>query len=193
MMFSRGAAVMPARIPPIILYSGGGGNMRHVPAQRAAVCLTAAGRGIIYGIMTLHLIKLSVGSESFAGLRDGQAARLAAKRAAGEKPELVHVTRQTPKRAAELLDGGSIYWVVKGFVVARQKLLALRPLEVNGIAHCGLVYDAELVPVRSQPRRAFQGWRYLKPEDAPEDLPAGSGHEDLPEHMRQELRALGLL
>lgn len=143
--------------------------------------------------MTIHLIKLSVGTESFADLRDRQAARLDSFRAAGKQGELMHVTRQMPKRAAEVLDGGSIYWVVKGFVVARQKMLELRPLEVNGIAHCGLIYDTDLVPVRSQPRRAFQGWRYLKPEDAPEDLPAGSGHEDLPEHMRQELRALGLL
>ena len=143
--------------------------------------------------MTIHLIKLSVGTESFADLRDRQAARLDTLRAAGKQAELMHVTRQMPKRAAEVLDGGSIYWVVKGFVVARQKMLELRPLEVNGVAHCGLIYDTDLVPVRSQPRRAFQGWRYLKPEDAPEDLPAGSGHEDLPEHMRQELRALGLL
>ena len=121
--------------------------------------------------MTIHIIKLSVGTESFADLRDRQRARLEALRAAGKAAELIHVTRQTPKRAAEVLDGGSIYWVVKGFVVARQKM----------------------IPVRSQPRRAFQGWRYLKPEDAPEDIPEGSGHEDLPEHMRQELRALGLL
>ena len=143
--------------------------------------------------MTIHLIKLSVGTESFADLRDRQAARLDALRAAGKPAELMHVTRQMPKRAAEVLDGGSIYWVVKGFVVARQKMLELRPLEVNGIAHCGLIYDTDLVPVRSQPRRAFQGWRYLKPEDAPKDLSEGSGHEELPEHMRQELRALGLL
>ena len=143
--------------------------------------------------MTIHLIKLSVGTESYADLRDRQAARLDALRAAGKKAELMHVTRQTPKRAAEVLAGGSIYWVVKGFVVARQKMLELRPLEIDGIAHCGLIYDTHLVPVRSQPRRAFQGWRYLKPEDAPEDIPEGRGHEDLPEHMRQELRALGLL
>jgi hypothetical protein len=143
--------------------------------------------------MLLHLIKLSVGTESLADLAEWQTARLAQMRAAGKTPELVHVTRQTPKRAAELLDGGSIYWVVKGFVVARQKLLDLRPLEVNGIAHCGIVYEAELMPVRNQPRRAFQGWRYLQQKDAPADMPPGSGHEDLPEHMREELRALGLL
>ena len=126
--------------------------------------------------MTIHLIKLSVGTESFADLRDRQTAQLDVLRAAGTKAELMHVTRRAPKRADELLDGGSIYWVVKGFVVARQKMLALRTLEMDGIAYCGLIYDTQLVPVRSQPRRAFQGWRYLKTEDAPEDIAEGSGH-----------------
>lgn len=143
--------------------------------------------------MTVHIIKLSVGTDSLADLAEWQAARLAQMRAQGRKPELMHVTRQTPKRAAEVLDGGSIFWVVKGFVVARQKLLELRPLEIDGVAHCGFVCDATLMPVRGQPRRAFQGWRYLDPKDAPPDMPEGSGHEDLPEHLRQELRALGLL
>lgn len=143
--------------------------------------------------MTLHLIKLSVGTDSLADLAQWQGARLAQMRAAGKEPELVHVTRQTPKRAAEVLDGGSIFWVVKGFIVARQKMLELRPLEVNGVAHCGLVYDHALIPVRNHPRRAFQGWRYLEPKDAPEDMPDGSGHEHLPEHLRQELRKLGLI
>jgi hypothetical protein len=143
--------------------------------------------------MALHIIKLSVGTESLADLAEWQQGRLAVLRAARKVPELMHVTRQMPRRAAEVLDGGSIYWVVKGIIVARQKMLELRPLEIDGVAHCGLVYDAELVPVRSQPRRAFQGWRYLAPQDAPADLPAGSGHESLPEHIRQELRAIGLL
>lgn len=143
--------------------------------------------------MSLHLIKLSVGTESFADLAAWQEARLLQARAAGKPQELMHVTRHAPKRAPELLDGGSIYWVVKGFVIARQKLLDFRALEIDGKAHCGIVYDSVLVPVRSQPRRAFQGWRYLDGADAPPDMAAGSGHEELPEHLRQELRALGLL
>lgn len=143
--------------------------------------------------MTLHIIKLSVGTDSLADLAEWQAGRLAALRAAGKVPEMVHVTRQMPKRAADVLDGGSIYWVVKGFIIARQKMLELRPLEVNGVPHCGLVYDAELIPVRNHPRRAFQGWRYLDPKDAPPDAAEGSGHDELPEHIRKELRALGLI
>ena len=143
--------------------------------------------------MTVHLIKLSVGTESFADLAEWQQQCLADLRRARRKPELWHITRHTPKRADELLAGGSIYWVVKGFVIARQKLLDFRDIDVNGVNHCAIVHDAELIPVRSQPRRAFQGWRYLNPEDAPPDIAAGSGHEELPEHLRQELRALGLL
>lgn len=143
--------------------------------------------------MTLHIIKLSVGTDSLADLAEWQAGQLAYLRAARQRPELMHITRQMPKRAAEVLDGGSIYWVVKGFIIARQKLLELRPLEINNVPHCGLVHDAELIPVRNHPRRAFQGWRYLEPKDAPPDAPEGSGHDELPEHIRKELRALGLL
>lgn len=145
------------------------------------------------GHSMLHLIKLSVGTENLADLAEWQRERLAELRRNGKRPELVHVTRHMPKQADELLAGGSIYWVVKGFVIARQKLLDLRRIEISGVPHCAIVLDHNLVPVRSQPRRAFQGWRYLGAEDAPPDMAAGSGHEDLPEHLRHELRALGLL
>jgi len=143
--------------------------------------------------MTIHLVKLSVGSESFADMLDWQTQRLKIMKAQGKKPELIHITRQTPKRAEELLDGGSLYWVVKGFIVARQRLLELRPMMDGGIPHCGLVYDAALVPVQWQPRRPFQGWRYLDPKDAPPDRKTGDGNDELPEALRQELTLLGLL
>jgi hypothetical protein len=142
--------------------------------------------------MTLHLIKLSVGSESFEDLGDWQKARLKDMKAKGRKPELVHVTRQMPKRAAELLDGGSIFWVVKGWIVARQKILELRPMKRDGVPHCGIVFDKKVVPVQWRQRRAFQGWRYLEAKDAPPDRGDG-GFDDLPEALRQELAALGLV
>lgn len=142
--------------------------------------------------MTLHLIKLSVGSESFDDLGAWQKARLKDMKAKGKKPELVHVTRQMPKRATELLDGGSIFWVVKGWIVARQKLLELRPMKRDGVPHCGIVFDKKVVPVQWRQRRAFQGWRYLEGKDAPPDRSDG-GFDDLPEALRQELAALGLV
>jgi hypothetical protein len=139
----------------------------------------------------LHLIKLCVGVESLAELRDWQKRRLAEKKKKGQKPELVHITRQTPKRAAELLDGGSLYWVIKGQIAVRQRLLELRPVAHRGVPHCGLVYDKKLVPVLRRPRAAFQGWRYLDPKDAPPDVAQTKG--GLPEALQQELAALGLL
>ncbi len=141
----------------------------------------------------LHLIKLCVGCDSLQYLADWQKQRLKEKKARGQKPELVHVTRQTPKREAELLDGGSLYWVIKGQIAARQPLVELRPMTVKGVPHCGLVYKKDLIPVRPRPRSAFQGWRYLEPADAPPDLAMGKGDDKLPENLRRELAALGLL
>ena len=141
----------------------------------------------------LHLIKLCVGCDSLSDLAAWQKQRLKDKKAKGQKPELIHVTRQMPKRAEELLDGGSLYWVIKGQVAARQKLLELRAVKKNGVPHCGLVYDKALVAVRPRPRSAFQGWRYFEPADAPPDLAGAKGDRNLPEALRRELAALGLL
>jgi hypothetical protein len=141
----------------------------------------------------IHLIKLSVGVESLEELAAWQKQRLAEKRKKGQKPELVHITRQTPKQADDLLNGGSLYWVIKGQIAARQLLKELRPLKREGVAHCGLVYDKVLVPVLRRPRAAFQGWRYLAAADAPPDVGALKGGKGLPEALQQELAALGLL
>lgn len=135
--------------------------------------------------MSIHLIKLSVGSESPAGLERWQKQRMK------DKGEIVHITRMTPKRAEELLKGGSIYWVIKGFVCARNELLELRPMTYDGTPHCGLVYKTPLIRVRPIPRRAFQGWRYLSAKDAPADI--GTREKDIPEKMLRELSELGLL
>ena len=143
--------------------------------------------------MPLHIIKLCVGCDSLEELARWQKQRLKEKRAKGQKPELVHVTRMTPKRGAEVLDGGSLYWVIKGQIAARQKLLALREVKKNGVPHCGLVYDKKLVPVRPRPRRAFQGWRYFEAKDAPPDMGEIKGGKGLPENLKRELASLGLL
>ena len=141
----------------------------------------------------LHLIKLCVGVDSLQELTDWQKQRLKEKRAKKQTPELIHVTRQMPKRAEELLAGGSLYWVIKGQIMARQTLLELREMKKNGVPHCGLVYDKTLVPVRPRPKRAFQGWRYLDPKEAPPDMGEIKGGKNLPESLKRELAALGLL
>ncbi|MFG1358265.1 DUF1489 family protein [Xanthobacter pseudotagetidis] len=144
--------------------------------------------------MALHLLKLCVGAESIADLSSWIAERRAAAEAAGRTYEQTHTTRMVPTRAAELLDGGSLYWVIKGQLSARQKLLDIRPfVDGEGIRRCHLVLEPEVVPVLPRPSRAFQGWRYLAVKDAPTDLGGGDTGADLPEALRRELSQLGLL
>lgn len=140
--------------------------------------------------MALHLIKLCVGISQVEELVAWQQHR---QRKDGV---LQHITRMTPRRGDELLAGGSIYWVIKGHIQARQKLLELRPVTgSDGIAYCALILDPKLVRTQPHPRRPFQGWRYLKAEDAPRDLGKGRarGKNEMPPEMRAELMALGLL
>src|SRR5271156_398973 len=143
--------------------------------------------------MTLHLLKLCVGVDSLEDLAQWQKRRLADLKKKGRKLELMHVTRQTPKRADELLDGGSLYWVIKGQIAARQRLIALRPVTKNGGPHCGIVYEPKLIATARRSHRPFQGWRYLNAADAPADARELKGGKGLPEALRAELSELGLL
>jgi hypothetical protein len=145
--------------------------------------------------MALHLIKLCVGADSIQDLRDWVSERSLTAMAAGLEPHSIHTTRMVPKRMEELLDGGSLYWVIKGQVSARQKLLDLRTFTGgDGIQRCELVLGPEVIETASQPKRPFQGWRYLKDEEKPRDLGAlGDDVAALPEDLRRELSELGLL
>ena len=143
---------------------------------------------------TLHLIKLCVGVERLSDQVAWQAARSAERRAVGEDWRPRHVTRMWPRRAEELLKGGSLYWVIKGMVLARQRIAALEPTDLgDGIMRCGIIFDPRLQRVIPQPRRPFQGWRYLAPEDAPADIGEGSGaEEELPDDVRIRLAEIGV-
>jgi hypothetical protein len=145
--------------------------------------------------MSLNLIKLCVGCDSVAELSSWIKQRLKQKKARKEKPEHIHTTRMVPKRVDELLDGGSLYWVIRGQVMCRQDLVAIRPfVDKDGVGRCRLVLRPKVVPVEPRPFRAFQGWRYLDSKDAPRDLDrAPPGARNMPEQMRRELRELGLL
>ena len=145
--------------------------------------------------MPLHMLKLCVGVETIDDLAGSIAMRSQIARQAGQAFEQRHPTRMLPKRADEIVDGGSLYWVIKGQVQVRQKLLAIRPFTDNeGIKRCHLVLEPILVPTVWQPKRPFQGWRYLKPEDAPGDLDGDrSAEAGLPADLRRELTSLGLL
>ncbi|WP_020481782.1 DUF1489 family protein [Methylomonas sp. MK1] len=118
----------------------------------------------------IHLVKVAVGTNSFNDLKEWQVQLACKKAAKGENGALIHITRHTPKRAEELLDNGSIYWVIKGHIRARNRILELRPMMYDGIKHCGIVYDPQLIRVAPDPRRPFQGWRYLEAKDAPSDI-----------------------
>ena len=145
--------------------------------------------------MTVHLIKLCVGCDTVEELAIWQAERLKRLKRARKTPELCHRTLQTPRRRDDVLDGGSLYWVIKGFVLVRQRVLDLRPdAKEDGTACCGIVLDQELVVTRAHPRRAFQGWRYLEMADAPKDAGVfDAAVEDIPRGMREELRELRLI
>lgn len=143
--------------------------------------------------MSLNLLKLCVGAESAEDLEGWIEQRMAARRAAGEPQEQMHTTRMVPKRVGELLGGGSLYWVIKGGIQCRQRLLEIRPFtDGEGIGRCHLVLEPVVRRTEWQPRRPFQGWRYLTPVDAPADVGA-DGDEAMPAPLRRELAELGLL
>jgi hypothetical protein len=144
--------------------------------------------------MTVHLLKLCVGVETVQELKAWQTERLANLRKARKVLELRHRTLQTPRRRDDLLSGGSLYWVIKGFILARQRVLDLKlDVKDDGSKCCAIVLDPELIGTFPQRRRAFQGWRYLEPVDAPKDRGEIAGGEDLPPGMREELRELRLI
>ncbi|MGA9321973.1 MAG: DUF1489 domain-containing protein [Xanthobacteraceae bacterium] len=145
--------------------------------------------------MALNLIKLCVGCDSVRELEGWIKQRLKDKRKRREKPEHIHRTRMVPKRAEELIDGGSLYWVIRGEVACRQRIRDLRPFrDKDGVGRCGIVLDPKVVLVAPRAFRAFQGWRYLAAKDAPRDLEkAAPGATAMPEKLRRELRELGLM
>jgi hypothetical protein len=145
--------------------------------------------------MTIHLVKLCVGIDDVEELVAWQARRAKQRKAAGEKHACIHRTRMMPKRVDELLDGGSIYWVIKGVVRVRQQLRAVEAATMDDGTPCAELALAEkLVRTMPKPMRPFQGWRYLDPKEAPADLTEGGAEiARMPAAMVEELRSLGLL
>lgn len=145
--------------------------------------------------MSLHLIKLCVGCDSVEDLEGWIKQRLKERKKRGQKPEHIHTTRMVPKRADDIVDGGSLFWVIRGQVMCRERIIAIRPfVDGGGIGRCRIVMDGKVKLVAPRPWRAFQGWRYLDDKDAPCDLDrAAPGAAAMPEPLRRELRELGLL
>jgi hypothetical protein len=143
-----------------------------------------------------NLLKLCVGCESIADLEDWIAENRAHARRLGRAYEQTHTTRMVPRRLDAVAGRGSLYWVIKGTVACRQRILAVRPfVDGDGIGRCRLHLEPEVVAVEPRPCRPFQGWRYLEARDAPPDLVPHDGGDlaGLPETLRRDLVALGLL
>ncbi|WP_435257873.1 DUF1489 family protein [Thioclava sp. FR2] len=138
----------------------------------------------------VHLLKLCVGAESVEDLTDWQHSQ----RHRWPQGCSVHVTRMFPKREADVLAGGSLYWVIKGVILCRQRILALEQVTgEDGISRCAIVMDNEVIRTDAAPRRPFQGWRYLDPKDAPRDLPKGRAEEEaLPPGLAEAMAEFGL-
>ncbi|MES0881725.1 DUF1489 family protein [Roseibium sp. SCP14] len=144
--------------------------------------------------MTLHLVKLCVGADSAESLQAWIDYRVEQARLAGLPEETTHTTRMVPTRKDELLDGGSLYWVIKGKIQARQHLLDIRPFtDEAGIKRCDLVMEPRLILTRYQPKRPFQGWRYLKVDEAPADMRVAGEAASMSDAMRRDLTELCLL
>ena len=146
--------------------------------------------------MTIHLVRCAARIESIEALRERQLQRSRQyQQRSGQKNVFRTYTRNVPKRTDELLDGGSIYWVIKRFVRARQRILGFeRETDEEGRGYCMIGIDSELVLVEPRAYKPFQGWRYLRSEDAPADLRvSATDAAHLPPEMAEELRALGLI
>ena len=143
---------------------------------------------------TLNLVKLCVGADTVDDLVQWQDQRSADRRAKGEDPRPRHVTRMWPRRADELLDGGSLYWVFRGAVLARQQIEDLQEvIDEQGIRRCAIVMSPQIVHVETRPRRPFQGWRYLTGDDAPPDLDGPVAEVGLPVELALALNDIGVV
>lgn len=135
--------------------------------------------------MSLSLVKLCVGCDTVDELIAWWKAEI------GEDQPWKMRTRQTPKRAAELVDGGSLYRVYKGFILSRQRIWAVETVGAGPAARCEVTLDPKVILTIPTPRRAFQGWRYLEAKDAPPDLAGATGAEDVPAELARQLREIG--
>ena len=146
--------------------------------------------------MPLHILKLAVGCDSVKELKEWVAERMSAAKKKGLPQHHVHITRMVPKRIEEILAGGSLYWVIRGEIAAREKIIAIEPFrDRDGIGRCRLVMQPKVIAVSPRPMRPFQGWRYFTEDAAPPDLGKASAGSvaAMPEPLRRELRDLGLL
>ncbi len=142
--------------------------------------------------MTIHMVKLCVGAETVDDLRHWQARQMRIRSGEGRPARPACQTRMTPKQTNALIEGGSLYWVIKGMILVRNRIVGVETLtDRSGRAYCEIDLDPEAALVEPTPRKAFQGWRYLKAAEAPRDL-AGGLSGDVPVKLAQQLREAGV-
>lgn len=141
---------------------------------------------------TINLLRLAVGITDMNHLATVQAGRLFQYQGAKATQSW---TRRKPTREAELLNGGSLYWVIRNNIMVRQRLIGLDLAETDAGTMCRLILDPQLIRLSPVHKKAFQGWRYLESADAPRDLGIfhpGKSDDELPQALIEELKALGL-
>ncbi len=144
--------------------------------------------------MTIHLVKIAVGIKSIDDLKEVQVERIRRAKELGDATKLRHLTRNTPRRRNDVLENGSIYWIIKGYIRARQRIIGLdQVVGKNGKSRCALVLDPLLIKTVLMPHKPIQGWRYMDAQAVPNDLIEGEIESSLPLSMAEELRSLGLL
>lgn len=143
--------------------------------------------------MSVNLVKLCVGCSSIEGLKEWVEHK-ALSSTDQKRQEIYHITRMYPKREKELLNEGSLYWIIKGLLCCRQKIISLTSIrDEEGITRCRIGLKPEVVSVQTRSYRPFQGWRYLDGTATPPDISHFEGDDPLPEKLRNELQSLGLL
>lgn len=145
--------------------------------------------------MTVHLVKIAVGADSIEDIAEFQKQRRAKLKAERGKPILIHKTRNMPKRESEIIKAGSIYWIVKGFIRVRQRILGFeKRADKEGRPYCEIRLDPKLVRTVPLAHKPIQGWRYMEMDAVPADLTGKAAKSDeMPPEMMMQLRELGLL
>ena len=143
----------------------------------------------------VNLIKLCVGIDSLSELEERQSRLILPKKFKNPKNFTFHLTRMYPQREKEILSGGSLYWVIKGQILGRQKISFLERIkDENNIKRCLIVLEKKIYITQTLPRKPFQGWRYLEPEVSPKDVSIyNKSDEELPHNLKLELYKIGVL